>query len=99
MLSPKVLLPPVDEKLRMRPSNKTGLRIGPCKQVASLPRCCSKHAVDDRSLLLRGDFYGLMNRGVLRRFEQKKLIQTESQNVPDISLNTRTAQTTDPKIE
>src|SRR5262249_1353429 len=99
MLTPKVLLPPFDEKLRMRRSNKQGLRIGPRKQVASLPRCCTKHAVGDRSLLRWGDCYSLMNRGVLRRLYQKKVMKAESENVPDISLNARTAQTIDSKIE
>ncbi len=51
------------------------------------------------SLLLRGYGNGLMHGCVLRRFEEENLIQAESQDVADVGLDVRSAQTTDPKIE
>src|SRR5262245_38542216 len=69
VLGAKVLLPPLDEKLRMRPSNEQRLRVGVCKQFASLPGRGTKNGIDDRSLLLRGYSNGFVYSRVLRRFE------------------------------
>ena len=40
-----------------------------------------------------------MDRCVWSGFEQEKLIQAESQNIPHIALNLRGAQTANPKIQ
>jgi hypothetical protein len=99
LVSAKVLLPSFDQKLWMRCPDRQELRIGPCAQVASLPRCCSEDRIDNWSLLLWGYGDGLVHGCVLRRFQDEDLIQPESQYVPDACLDTRNAKTTKPKIE
>jgi len=99
LVSAKVLSPSFDQKLGVRCANRQGLRIGPCEQVASLPRCRSEDRIDDWSLLRWGYGYGLVHGRVLRRFEYEDLVQPESQYVPDGRLDGRSTKATDPKIE
>ena len=83
----------------MRRSNKQRLRVGLCKQLASLPGRGAEDGIDDRSLLLRDYGNSLVYGCVLRRFEYENLIQAEPQNALYVALDARSAQTTSPKIE
>jgi hypothetical protein len=69
VLSAKALLPPFDQKLRMRRSNEQRVRVCLCKQLTSLPGRGAEDGIDDRSLLLRGYGNGLVHGCMLRRFE------------------------------
>jgi hypothetical protein len=71
----------------MRRSNEQRLRVGLCKQLASLPCRGAEDGIDDRSLLLRGYGNGLVHGCVLRRFEKENLVQAESQDVADVGLD------------
>ncbi len=82
----------------MRRSDKQGLRIGACEQLAPQPGRTPQHGIDDWSLPFWRKLDRLMDCCVLSRFEKKKLIQAESQNITDIIVNPRSAQATDPKI-
>jgi hypothetical protein len=99
LVSAKVLSPSFDQKLGVRCANRQGLRIGPCGQVTSLPRCRSEDRIDNWSLLLWSYGDGLVHGCVLRRFEYEDLVQPESQYVPDGRLDARSAKASDPKIE
>ena len=82
-----MLLPPFNEKLRMRRSNEQWLHVGLCKQLISLSDRGTEDGIDNRSLLLRGYGNGFVHGCVLRRFEKENLIQAESQDVADVGLD------------
>jgi len=83
----KVLLPAFNDKLWMRCSNEQWLRIGPFKQITSLPSCRTQDGVDNRPLLFRGHGNSLVHSCVLRRFQYENLIQAESQDVAHVRLD------------
>ena len=95
----KELLPPFNEKLRMRCSNEQRLRVRPFKQLFSPPGRGTQDSIDNPSPLLGGDGNRLMHGSVFRGFENEDLVQPEPQDVANVVLDMRSAQAIDPKIE
>ena len=74
MFYAEVLLPAFDKKLRVRHTNKQGLRIRGCAQLASSPRCSPQHGIDDWSLPFRAKLHRLMDCCMFSGFEKEELI-------------------------
>src|SRR5437588_2678541 len=70
----EMLLPALDKKLRVRHSNRQGLRIRARQQFASSPRRSPQHGIDDRSMSFRPHLHRLMDSCVFSRFKKQKLI-------------------------
>jgi hypothetical protein len=83
----------------MRDSNEQGLRVPSRKQFVPPPCSIAKHAVSYRSLPLRRQFDGFVNRRVWSCPEEEKLIQAKSQNLTKVNLYSGSAQAADPKIK
>src|SRR6267143_2791419 len=88
----KVLLPALHKKLRMRRSNEQWLRSGACEQLAALSCRGPQNGIHDVSLFFSSELNGFVYCCMFRRSETQKLIQSESQNIPKISVDARSTQ-------
>src|ERR1051325_11009645 len=83
----------------MRRANEQRLRLCAPKERPSLSRRGPKDRIDDRPVFLRSRGHTLMHCRVLRRFEYKELVHTESQDIAYLVFDVGGAQTINPKIE
>src|SRR5205823_8291689 len=95
----EVFRPPINQELRLGISDVEWLLFGGDTQFRFLANCLPQKSVNKRSNSCRCAGDGFVHGCVFRRFNQKKLVETESQQVTRAQVQVARTKGIDPEIE